>query len=211
MWKLTYVFVKIVLVVNKGGRKMIGYLLGILGFLLLFVFDLLSMNYKRKSKYLFMVLGVVSLIVGTILIIRRDTSFILPSSVRILFGVMTIPFLLLLIYSVVIEVGKNTYQYNNTPKLITTGTYALSRHPGVLWLFGLYLSLSFTFAHTGLLVAAFLFTVVNTLYVYIQEKLIFIHIFDDYRMYQSQTPFIIPNSKSLKAFIYNKQMKESTK
>ena len=206
MWKLRNVFVKMILVVNKGGYSVVGYILGISAFVFMFVFDILSMNHKKKSKYIFMISGPALLIIGSILIVRRETAFLLPTSLRIFFGAMAILFLLLLIYSVVIEVGKNTYQYNNKPQLITDGTYALSRHPGVLWMFGLYSALAFTLAHTELLIAAFVFTTVNCMYVYIQEKIIFTHIFNDYKSYQEDTPFILPNIKSIKAFIYNRQI-----
>lgn len=208
VWKNIIFFVKMILVVNGGGYKVAGYLLGILGFICLLMFDLLSMNHKKIGKYLFMVLGVTSMIFGSILIAQSNTRFMLPTSLRVFFGAMTILFLLLLFYSVVIEVGKNTYQYHQVPKLITNGTYALSRHPGVLWLFGFYLSLGLALTNQGLLLAAVIFTFVNTIYVYVQEKFIFVHIFDHYQKYQTHTPFIIPNYQSLKAFIYNRQMEE---
>lgn len=208
VWKNMTLFVKMVLVVNRGGSEVTGYILGILGFLCLLGFDLLSMNHKKLSKYLFLVSGIMFLLIGSILIAQSNTRFILPTSLRVLFGVMTILFLLLLVYSVVYEVGKNTYQYHQIPKLITNGTYALSRHPGVLWLFGFYLSLGLALTNQGLLLAAVVFTFANTIYVYVQEKIIFIHIFDHYQQYQEHTPFILPNYRSLKAFIYNKEMEE---
>jgi len=186
----------------------IGYLLGIFGFICLLVFDLLSMYYKRKTKYIMIALGILSIVSGSILIAQRDAMFYLPTSLRVFFGTMTILFLLLLIYSVVIEVGKNTYQYHQVPKLITNGTYALSRHPGVLWLFCFYVGLGLTLTHIGLLLAAGLFTIVNIVYVYVQEKVIFIHIFENYQTYQTHTPFILPNYGSIQAFIYNKKMEE---
>lgn len=187
---------------------MAGYILGILGFLLLFIFDYLSMIHKRKSKYVFIVLGILSISIGSVLVAREDMGFSLPTSLRIFFGAMMILFLILLMYSVVIEVGKNTYQYDDKPVLVTSGTYAISRHPGVLWLFGFYLSLGFLLGHTGLLLASILFTLTNIFYVYLQERFIFGHIFHGYHTYQQTTPFIIPTTKSLKAFIYSKKMEE---
>lgn len=197
--------------VNKGGNEVTGYLLGILGFLFLFGFDILSMKHKRTGKYIMMILGITSIVMGSIFITQRDTTMILPTSINILFGVMTVLFLMLLVYSVVIEVGDNTYQYHNIPKLVTTGTYSLSRHPGVLWLFGVYFGLAMTFESTGLLIASVVFTVTNIAYVYAQEQLIFVHIFKEYPQYQNSTPFILPSVSSIKTFIYRKQPEGNTK
>lgn len=182
---------------------MTGYLLGILGFISLFVFDLLSFYNKKKSKYVFMLIGVGALVIGSTLLALAESTFSMHIMMRILFAVMAVFFFCLLVYSVAIEVGKNTYQYHHIPKLVTSGTYALSRHPGVLWLFFFYVSLGFALTSYALLLGALVFTLVNTSYVYVQEKFIFIHIFEEYPNYQQQTPFILPTYKSIKAFIQN--------
>ena len=208
MWKYHPLFVKIVLVVNGGGCEVTGYLLGILGFICFYIFDVFSMHNRKRLKYVFLLFGLTMLGVGSVLAFGGEPSFSLHVGVRILFAILTILFLFLLYYSVVMEVGKNTYQYNNVPKLVTSGTYALSRHPGVLWLFGFYFALGLTFESIGLLIASFVFTVVNVVYVYLQERFIFIHIFKEYPTYQQHTPFILPNRKSFRTFIDNIQMEE---
>lgn len=187
---------------------MTGYLLGVLGFICFFIFDLFSMHNRKILKYVFMFCGLSMLGIGSVLIAGGEPSFSLHVSFRIVFAILTILFLFLLVYSVVIEVGKNTYQYNHVPKLITSGTYALSRHPGVLWLFGFYFALGLAFTSSDLLIASFVFTIVNIVYVFLQEQFIFVHIFEEYPTYQQQTPFILPNYKSVKTFIKTIQMEE---
>lgn len=82
--------------------------------------------------------------------------------------------------------------------LITTGTYALTRHPGVLW-YGLFLiSLLLVARAKVLLVAAPIWFLLDVLWVVLQDRYLFILTFKEYPRYQKETPMLIPNRLSIK-------------
>jgi hypothetical protein len=76
--------------------------------------------------------------------------------------------------------------------------YALCRHPGVIWFFFLYL---FLFLSTGtkvMLQAWIVWTVMDIIHIYVQDKWIFPKSLCDYQVYQGNTPFLIPSIASIK-------------
>ncbi|MDD3796561.1 MAG: hypothetical protein PHE06_11460 [Lachnospiraceae bacterium] len=83
----------------------------------------------------------------------------------------------------------------------SSGMYALCRHPGVLWLAGMYagiwLALPGSEAGTLFLTT----TVCNVFYVWFQDSWTFPNIFDQYEKYRHSTPFLIPTMKSIRACI----------
>jgi protein-S-isoprenylcysteine O-methyltransferase Ste14 len=113
--------------------------------------------------------------------------------------ILAILALLLMIYTIFSAVSfKKTYletQKRNT--VVTTGMYALCRHPGVLWFFLFYCLSGLAFNNQLLLIAAMIWTLLDIVYVYIQDRWIFPIILEDYHIYQQQVPFIIPNLTSL--------------
>lgn len=175
--------------------------IGVVGFICFLMFDLLSMHNKVIAKYVFVLFGCGLIVFSTIGIIRYSSVIPVFSITRIIALVLAIFFSLLLVYSVFIEVGLNTYKKYAKPGLVTTGTYSLVRHPGVIWLFLAYFFASIYFANNYLLLTAFIWTAVNTVYIVIQERLILKKIFQDYESYILTTPMIIPNYTSLKKFI----------
>jgi len=180
---------------------MIYILIGALGFGFLLLFDLFSMNAKSYLKYVFCLAGSMMIVISSVFIILNFSETTFSLWTRVIGGIFSFLFLVLLIYSVFIEVGKKTYGFKTEFKLVTTGTYALSRHPGVLWFFLLYLCGFLLFQNTLVLYAGLVWTGVNILYVFIQERFIFHKIFDGYEYYQKSTPMIIPSYQSIEKCI----------
>ena len=115
--------------------------------------------------------------------------------------ILTGLFCLLLIYSLFIEVNFLTTNMggNTTHDLVTTGTYALSRHPGVLWLFLALLSVFVAVGTKLLLAAAVVWSIADVLHVYVQDRYIFPMRFGvGYLQYQKDTPMLLPNRTSIK-------------
>lgn len=125
-----------------------------------------------------------------------DNSFIYLPIILI----MIIFFMGVLMYSIVIEVGVKTYQADPEHRLVTTGTYALVRHPGVIWLLIIFLLTALYYANLYLLAAGLVWTAINICYVIIQEKMILEKIFTEYNRYKKETPMIIPSFKSIIKF-----------
>lgn len=176
-----------------------GYILiGAVGFAFLLGFDLFSMNSKSYIKYAFALIGIFAITFSSWQIVLNYSASTFSIWTRAALAVAAVIFFLLLVYSVFIEVGVKTYKAKNEFKLVTSGTYALTRHPGVSWFLLLYVSAWLLFQNQFLLYAGLIWTGVNILYVFIQERFIFIKIFDNYKEYQVSTPMIIPNYKSIK-------------
>lgn len=180
---------------------MVYLLLGVLGFIFLLVFDICSLCEKSVIKYFFGISGFLLIVFSSGFLLTINANITFSFSFRIISLGIAILSLLLLIYSVFIEVGKNTYQYKNENKLITTGTYALSRHPGVLWLLFVYLFGAIYFQNYYILYAGLIWTGINIIYVVIQEKFIFTKLFDNYGSYIETTPMIFPSLDSLEKCI----------
>lgn len=94
-----------------------------------------------------------------------------------------------------------TYLEVKGPVLTTEGPYALSRHPGVygyiLFISGLILA-----SRSSLLLkSSIAWIICNMVYVIIQDRWVFPRLFEEYREYMKKTPMIFPNIKSIKEFI----------
>ena len=82
-------------------------------------------------------------------------------------------------------------------KLVKTGTYALVRHPGVLWL-GLLLSSLVLISRSRLLfIATPVWLLMDVLYVWRQDELFFGRMFPGYEACREETPMLIPTRQSI--------------
>lgn len=171
--------------------------LGILGFILLLFYDICSICDKYIVKYFFGISGFFLIVMSSVALLNIGSNVTFAYSFRWISLIMGVISLFLLIYSVFIEVGKNTYKFRNENKLVTTGTYALSRHPGVLWFLFVYLFGAIYFQNYFILGAGLIWTVINIIYVYLQERFIFVKLFENYDTYILSTPMILPSYQSI--------------
>jgi protein-S-isoprenylcysteine O-methyltransferase Ste14 len=111
--------------------------------------------------------------------------------------------LFLLAYSLFINLPfRKTYIATGVgDKLITTGLYALVRHPGVYCFTLLMLSLVLISRSSLLLIASPIWILLDILLVAIQDKLFLSRMFDGYDNYKRETPMLLPNRRSVNAFI----------
>jgi len=180
---------------------MIFLIIGTTGFIFLLLFDICLLYKKNRLKYLFGLTGLTLILGSTALIFTLQSEILIYLPIRIFFGILMILTCFLLIYSVFFEVGIESFALKNKNSLVTTGTYALSRHPGVLWLLLLYIFAFLAFQNYYLLYAGLLWTATNVVYVYLQEKFIFKKLFEDYHKYIQSTPMLFPNQKSIGRFL----------
>jgi len=185
-------------------------IIGIIGFALLLAFDLLSMHNRKYSKYFFGISGFLMIFVSSVLIVINYSDFL---SINVTFRFIGLGFAIvsfvLLIYSIFIEVGRKTFQMENEHFLVTSGTYALTRHPGVLWMLLLYIFGAVFFQNLLAIYAALIWTSVNIIYVTIQERFIFHKIFDNYDKYRESTPMILPSFESIEKFMTTKNWRRT--
>ncbi|HOG47484.1 MAG TPA: methyltransferase [Anaerolineae bacterium] len=174
-------------------------LLGVAGFMLAFVFDWTSW---RRVAYLKPIAGlatVATCVTALAWVLADPARYNWPGWTALAGWPLTVAGGLLLVYSLFIEIPfTQTYARQGVGNhLITTGTYALTRHPGVLWL-GLGL-LGLTLVSRGrlMLLAGIVWFVVDALYAWLQEVLLFDKMFPSYGDYRNRTPMLLPTAKSL--------------
>jgi protein-S-isoprenylcysteine O-methyltransferase Ste14 len=176
---------------------------GSMAFILFFLFDYYNIKNFTIQKKLVSISGVSILIYSAVMAVEESTVIHFSVVVKLISTVLFIVSAVLLIYSLFLELPfKSTYaddKFNGS--LVDTGTYALCRHPGVLWLFFLLLFLFFMTGAVMIAVATIIWTSINAVYVYLQEKFFFCTMFSDYINYQKTTPMLIPNKSSIKKCI----------
>ena len=108
---------------------------------------------------------------------------------------------LLLAYSLFLELpfSRTYYSTGHSPVLITTGTYALVRHPTVPWYALVLFSLLLVSRSQLLLLAIPVWLTLDIVWVVLQERLLLSKVFPEYEMYRRTTPMLIPTTSSLKA------------
>jgi len=177
-----------------------GYIaLGVVAFVIAGFFDLAAL---REWRYLKQAIGLVALLLWGYAfygLLRTSPRFWLPAPLTWLGWPLLVIATLLLIYSLFIEIPfRQTYAEGGVgDRLVTTGTYALSRHPGVLWL-GLLLIALILVSHVRLLlIAAPVWFLMDLFYVWVQDVHYFPRMFPKYRQYQQETPMVVPTGKSI--------------
>jgi len=184
---------------------MIYIVIGTLGFVVIHLFDIVSLKRIPRAKPVTWALGSGLLIYSLVMICLAPDKLLLPSWLTWLGWAGLGVSLPLLVHSLFINLPfRRTYVATGVgDKLITTGVYALVRHPGVLWFSLFILSLIPVSRSSLLLVAAPVFILLDILLVVIQDKFVFGRMFDGYDSYRQETPMLLPNRRSVNAFLHS--------
>lgn len=180
---------------------MIYLFLGFLAFAFFAIYDINSIIIKHKLLYGCFFVGCFLIMVATIGIAITSRDLFEIDAFRIwIFGAIALLFFYLLIYTLFFALPfKKTYvEEKKPPKVCNSGVYALCRHPGVLWFMGFYFFFGLALNIPLLLTAAIIFSFLNILYIIFQDRWTFVKIFEDYDKYKIDTPFLVPNIKSIK-------------
>lgn len=181
---------------------MYSLLLGMLGFLLFFLYDVNSFTWRSRLLHKSFALGVTLLAAATVLdlaaALRMGAFSGLKDLILLVAGALC---LAALVYCLFFALPfAETYQDTDGPPAVCDrGVYALCRHPGVLCMLGMYLfwgvgALPATMLRNGLI-----FSGLNTVYVCFQDRMTFPRTFPDYPDYQKNVPFLIPTGASIRA------------
>ncbi|MBA7506643.1 hypothetical protein ES706_05336 [subsurface metagenome] len=182
---------------------MIYIAIGCLGFLVIHLFDVVSLKRLPGAKPFTWMLGSGLLGYALVAACLRSDKLPLPIwSTWLGWALLSIS-LFLLIYSLFINLPfRKTYIATGVgDKLITTGLYALVRHPWVHCFTLILLSLILVSKSSLLLIASPIWILLYILLVVIQDKFFFGRMFDGYDSYRQETPMLVPNRQSLNAFI----------
>jgi protein-S-isoprenylcysteine O-methyltransferase Ste14 len=178
---------------------MTGLLLGAASFLLVFWVDIVSLRGMRVLKPVLWAASIALFVSGLVLAVLEPGGFELPAPVNVLGWALAALSAALLVYSLFVEVPfASAYVRTGKPsRLVTSWTYALCRHPGVLWLALLVAGVFLASGSPWVLAALPIWVGLDVLYVVLQEKLFFIPLFGaDYRKYQRSVPMLIPTYRS---------------
>jgi protein-S-isoprenylcysteine O-methyltransferase Ste14 len=151
-------------------------------------------------------MGLVTVVLPTVsfwAILRHPEKFSAPVELVWLGVVLTVLSVGLWLYSMFFEIPFNeTYvQAGHGDRLITHGTYALTRHPAVLWFGLMMLGLVLVTRSSLLRVGAPLWWLADVLYVWAEEKWFLSRVFPEYEVYQSTTPMLWPTRRSVRRFL----------
>ena len=182
---------------------MLYIIIGAVGFIVVHVFDLVALKRIPKLKPVVWCIGSGLLIYSLVMICRYPVKIELPAwSVWLGWGVLAVS-ASLLIHSLFVSLPfRKTYVDTGVgDKLVKNGLYALVRHPGILWFPLFMLSLISISRSSLLLIAAPTFIALDIVLVFIQDRLIFGRMFRGYERYRRETPMLLPNRKSVGAFL----------
>jgi len=177
--------------------------IGAFGFLIIHFFDFISLKRIPRVKLFIWILGSGLLAYSLIVVCFAPDKLPLPIwSTWLGWGLFSIS-LLLLIYSLFINLPfRKTYIATGVgDKLIKTGLYALVRHPGVHWFILFMLSLILVSRSSLMLIASPIWILLDIPLVVIQDKFFFGRMFEGYDRYRRETPMLVPNRRSISAFI----------
>jgi len=182
---------------------MLYILTGTLGFLIIRAFDIVSLKKIPYIKPFTWIAGSGLVVSSIIMLCLKSDTLPLPNwSVWLGWGLLSIS-LLLLIYSLFINLPfRKTYLDSGvSDKVVTSGLYALVRHPWLHWFSLILISLVLVSHSSQLLLAAPVWILLNILLVAIEDRFLFGRMFANYEGYRKQTPMLIPNRQSINVFI----------
>jgi protein-S-isoprenylcysteine O-methyltransferase Ste14 len=111
-------------------------------------------------------------------------------------GLPTSIFLILLIYSVGIEIPlalkRNGGDKPSERRVVVTGFYALVRHPGFVWFTLLWASIIFLYQDAIVTTVGAGLVALDFALIVLEDLVFFPRIFPDYKEYKDRVPFLIP-------------------
>ena len=177
--------------------------LGVLGFLVGYSTELVTANKLGPLKPAAWAVSFGLLVYAMVMVCLDTNRFFLPGWLTFAgWALLPLPSLLLL-YTLVFELPfRRTFVGSpSSTDMVTTGTYALTRHPAVLWYLLILASLLLATRSIVLLVALPIWMAMDVVWVLLQERFSLARNFPDYAIYKGTTPLLIPNRRSMTAFL----------
>jgi protein-S-isoprenylcysteine O-methyltransferase Ste14 len=178
--------------------------IGVFGFIVIHLFDLVSL--KRIPfgvKPAVWTAGFAILIFSLVKLCLQSNTLAIPAWLTGVGWFLLAISLIMITFALFINLPfRKTYVNSGVgDRLIKTGLYALVRHPGVYWVTAFFFSLAFISKSSLMLIAAPIFAILNIALVIFQDRYFFVRMFAGYEQYQRETPMLIPNRQSIKAFV----------
>lgn len=177
---------------------------GVLGFIAMNIFDLVSLKKVPFGiKPLLWTAGCGMLLYAILMLCFESNTLPLDGwMVWAGWGLLGVSlFMIMLALFINLPFRKTYVEAGVSSKLVKTGLYALVRHPGVYWVATFMFSFVLISRSSMMLIAAPVFVFLNTAFVVIEDKYFFVKMFEGYTEYQQETPMLVPNRRSIKAFL----------
>jgi protein-S-isoprenylcysteine O-methyltransferase Ste14 len=177
-------------------------LLGVLAFVLGILFDSVSLRGHAFLKTALWVALSVLLLYAHVTAGFDPDKIALPAGLRFLGVALLIAGFGMLLYSLFLEIPiVQTYAKSSGPRgLVQEGTYALTRHPGVIWYAVALCGLFFASSSRMVLIAGPVWLSMDVLWVWIEDRFVFERVFEGYAEYKKSTPMLVPTASSLRRF-----------
>lgn len=178
-------------------------MLGCAGFLTIHLFDIVALKKWPVLKPATWALGTGTLVYAIVRLFIDDNRFPLPLWLSWSGWVLLVVSASMLVCSLFVNLPfRKTYIASGVgDRLITSGLYALVRHPGVHWFSLGLVALVLITRSIQMLAAMPVFIALDIILVIVQDRWVFNRMFSDYANYQRVTPMLIPNRRSIRAFI----------
>ncbi len=183
---------------------MLSLCLGIMAFILFFIYDVNSVSKKNAVIHRFFAVGAVLLAASSVIDLWCSTKTgAFSGIVDILLLLCGIIAFVLLIYSLFFALPFDaTYVKNSEERRVyDKGVYALCRHPGILWYFFMQLFFGLAALPGRIIINGMILSILNLLYALFQDRTTFPKTFTNYTDYQQRVPFLLPTVSSVKTAI----------
>jgi len=180
---------------------MIFILTGCLAFIFFYIFDLNQIKIFNKAVNISFAAGIALLAISTFgIMLGNYNGFVVTGPLKLLFGALAIGSMVMMLYSLfaALPFGKTYVEAAKGKNVVDTGMYALCRHPGVLWFTFLYFFLWLATGKMMIMWAGIVWTVMDIIHVYIQDRWLFPQTLNGYRQYKKKVPFLLPSRASIK-------------
>ncbi len=176
--------------------------LGILGFLVGYSTELAALSRGRFLKPAVWIVAF-GLLISAMVMVSLDSNRVFFPHWLTLVGWAFLPITsLMMLYTLVLELPfhRTFVGSPSSNDLVTTGTFALVRHPTVIWYALILLSALLATRSFALLVAMPIWIAMDVVWVLLQERSSLARSFPQYSTYANVTPFLIPTRRSLTNF-----------
>jgi protein-S-isoprenylcysteine O-methyltransferase Ste14 len=178
-------------------------LVGVAGFLVLLWVEPAGLAGRRILERALLASGRAMVVGAHLLALLLSPYLSVPAGLRFAGTPVALAGFLLLLQSLVFElpVDRSTGRPGGPRRLTSTGTYALVRHPGVLW-FALWMAgLAAVSGARDILFAAPVWIATNAAYAWAEDRFTFPRMFGAaYEAYRRQVPMFLPTRASLVRF-----------
>lgn len=182
---------------------MIEVLLSFSGYAWGMLHDLAALKSVPRVKPYLLAMSALGHLAAFVGLVRHSSRFNPPPVLRALAMILAPLSWAAMFYSIMVEIPfrKGWVDQGHTDQIVTEGTYALARHPGVIWFTLALFTTAIATRSKRMLIAAPFMIAGDVMHVAFQERAILVHVFgDEYRTYQRTTPFLVPTAASFTKF-----------